>query len=142
MRLGFKAAIAGLLLVGLTGCAAEIGTALGMQLQKSWARGEPIDKYRDYFGRQREVVTVYEGQPAYAWDLSYSEDLTVETDSYAYYNTDRPGMTTGIIYDTRRFDRDCKLTIAYDESTRLVTDLELTNAVKCGQVRAALKQIE
>ena len=58
------------------------------------------------------------------------------------HNQDRPGMTTGIVYGTRKFDRDCKLTIAYDESTRLVTDIELTNEFECKLARAELAKIQ
>jgi SOS-response transcriptional repressor LexA len=50
-------------------------------------------------------------------------------------------MTTGIVYGTRTFDRDCKLTIAYDESTRLVTDQELTNEFDCKLVRAEISNV-
>src|SRR5690606_6426974 len=112
MKKMFKVGVAGLLVVSVAGCAAEVGTAIGMQIQKSRARGEPIDLYRDKFGRQYEQTTTLNGQPAYVWDLSYDEVLTVETGSYAYHNTDRPGMTTGITYEDRLFSRQCILTMA------------------------------
>lgn len=137
----FKVLAAGMLVTSLSGCAAEIGTAIGMQIQKASARGENIDKYRDAFGRSAEVETALDGQPAYTWDLSYYEDVTVEGDSYAYYNTDRPGMTTGITYERRTLLRKCLLTMSYDPQTRLVTDVDLPNAVKCRKVRSALKKI-
>jgi|GEM_PF-1763720 len=142
MRRLFKATIAGVLVAGLTGCAAQIGSAINMQIHKSRIRGEPVDKFVDYFGSKIARATVLNGNPAYTWNASYREDRTVEVDSYAYYNQDRPGMTTGIVYGTRTFDRDCQLTIAYDESTRLVTDLELTNEFECTHVRAELAKIQ
>jgi len=43
-----------------TGCA-----PVGMQIQNVMARGEPIDKYCDVFGRQSEVEAVLNGQPTY-----------------------------------------------------------------------------
>lgn len=142
MRRFLKATIAGVLVAGLTGCAAQIGSAINMQVHKARIRGEPVDKFVDYFGREIAVATVLNGNPAYTWNASYTEARTVEVDSYAYHNQDRPGMTTGIVYGTRTFDRDCKLTIAYDESTRLVTDLELTNEFECTLVRAELAKIQ
>lgn len=137
----FKVIAVGLLATSLSGCAAEIGAAVGMQIQKAMARGEPIDKYRDAFGRQAGVATVLDGEPAYMWDLSYDETLTVEGDSYAYYNTDRPGMTTGINYQRRTFFRQCLLTMSYDPQTGLVTGIDLTNPSKCVKVRKALREI-
>lgn len=131
-----------LLALGLSGCAAEIGSALGVYLiEKPMVRGESIEKYRDAFGRSVEVETVLNGEPAYTWDLSYYQRMTVEADTYAYHNLDRPGMTTGIIYEDRDVLRSCQLTMSYDPQTRLVTDFELTTPAKCGAVRSALRKI-
>ncbi|HRL22812.1 hypothetical protein [Alcaligenes sp. CHO6] len=137
-----KLIISFLTLISLGGCAAEIGSALGIQLiEKPMVRGESIEKYRDAFGRSGEVETVLNGEPAYKWNLSYYQRVTVEADTYAYHNLDRPGMTTGIIYEDRDILRPCQLTMSYDPKTRLVTDFELTNPAKCGEVRRALREI-
>lgn len=137
-----KILLAVFVVLSLSGCAAEIGSTLGVHLiEKNIVRGKSIEKYRDAFGRNREVEVVLNGEPAYMWNLSYNQKITVEADSYAYYNQDRPGMTTGIIYEDRIVSRDCKLTISYDPKTRLVTDFKLTNPAKCGQIRSALRKI-
>jgi len=136
-----KAGAALFVAVGLSGCAAEVGTAIGMQIQKSMARGEPIGKYRGALSAGNEVATTLDGQPAFTWDMSYYEDVTIQKDGYAYKNTDRPGYTTGLIYENRTVHRQCLLTMAYDPQTLLVTDLELTNAVTCRRVRSLLREL-
>lgn len=126
----------------LTGCAAELGTAahhaiLESRLNSKW-KGQPIASLTNHIRNYKPtVVTMENHQQAYRWDFSHHYTKTVEVDSYAYYNTDRPGMTTGIVYADRDYQNRCQLYALLTPNTTTIAKITIQTPSRgtCPQLR-------
>lgn len=80
-----------------------------------------------------------DGKPYYYWIFDEVETVTF-TDSYAYHNTDRPGMTTGLYFYERELPRKCSVVVVYDDATQIVTDFQVnkTRNAKCRKMESYL----
>lgn len=75
-------------------------------IQKNQWEGKPIDAAIAKWGNPLIAKNINNETTDYIWDFSRTKSITYESDSYAYYNTDRPGMTTGIVYDTKKCNHE------------------------------------
>ncbi|WP_027589874.1 hypothetical protein [Pseudomonas sp. RL] len=94
-------------------------------VQKNHWEGKPIDAAMVKWGQPLKAEKINNEITAYIWDFSRTRSITYEADSYAYYNTDRPGMTTGIVYDTKNVNVKCKLILQVDNQSKLITNYRL-----------------
>lgn len=125
-----------------TGCAAELGTAahhaiLESRLNSKW-QGQPIQTLQNHIKNyQATTVMMENNQKAYRWDFTHHYTKTVEVDSYAYHNTDRPGMTTGIIYADRDYKNRCQLYALIAPDTTMISKIIIKTPTRgtCPQFR-------
>lgn len=130
------------LITMLSGCAAEIGTAahhaiLESRLNSKW-KGQSIQSLRNHVKEYKAVaVTMENGQQAYKWDFSHHYTRTVEVDSYAYHNTDRPGMTTGIVYADRDYINRCALYAFISPQNQMIVNIMIKHPPRgsCPDIR-------
>lgn len=125
-----------------TGCAAELGTAahhaiLESRLNSHW-KGASIQSLTSHIKNYKPtVVTMENNQQAYRWDFTHHYTKTVEVDSYAYHNTDRPGMTTGIVYADREYKNRCQLYALLTPNTTTIAKITIQTPSRgtCPQLR-------
>ena len=91
-------------------------------IQKNQWEGKPIDAAIAKWGNPLMAKNINNETTDYIWDFSRTKSITYESDSYAYYNTDRPGMTTGIVYDTKNVTMRCKLILRTNNQSKLITN--------------------
>jgi hypothetical protein len=79
------------------------------------------------------------GRHFYRWNFDAVEKVSIQ-ESYAYYNTDRPGMTTGLSFRDEMRQQRCSVTAYYDPVTRITTDFKVrrSGGAKCHRMSSYL----
>lgn len=83
----------------------------------------------------RENRTDTNGRLYYFWNFDEIETVSVEN-GYAYYNTERPGMTTGIAYENQNRQRQCSVTAYYDPANMVTTSYRVhrSRGAQCSEM--------